>query len=122
MNVDTFEFKYVHRYDPKTSTTSLEAILKNLPEGWHSIIRDGFQRMIDAGWLGQVEQCKEKFGSLRLYINSQTVEGMDSSVIDKIVEEIENQTCIICSVCGAPSTKHSTGWIMFYCDEHFPTK
>lgn len=100
----------------KPKKVPVEQVLKELPSGWHETIITGFSKMYDAGWTGEILQIKEKFGMLRIYLREYT------DVIDGIVSDMEEKTGEICCVCGEPSTKISSGWQMFYCDEHFPNK
>ena len=92
---------------------TLDDVLLHIPIGWHNMLEDGFKRMFEAGWDGHITQIKEKFGGLRLYIENASEEAWD------IVEELEEHSLEICCVCGEKATKRSSGWVMYYCDEHF---
>lgn len=60
-----------------------------------------------------VEQVKEKFGGLRFYYDSDAL-----NVIDKLVDEAEEQCWKTCEACGAPGVLRGGGWLMTACDEH----
>jgi hypothetical protein len=109
-----------NRYNSSKTTHTIDDLLKQIPFGWHNLVRDGLEEMFAVGWLGEVTQIKEKFGSLRLYVNTQTKEGFSSAAVDDIVERMETATQNICCVCGEPKTWTSKGWVMFFCDDHSP--
>lgn len=60
-----------------------------------------------------VGQCKEKYGSLRYYLNC----GMPKEVND-IVDVVEDIAGTICEVCGKEGKIRPGGWIKCLCDEH----
>jgi hypothetical protein len=66
-----------------------------------------------------VAQIKEKFGTLRFYvdINGATKEVREQ--IDAIISDAEGKSCVTCEVCGKPGSRRSTGWIQTLCDEHY---
>lgn len=64
----------------------------------------------------RIEQIKEKFGMLRIYLNYSNDEI--DAVLDKY-EDISYHTCINC---GKPASKLSKGWICPYCDDCCPTE
>ena len=63
-------------------------------EGWFSLIEKLFQDLIAAGWNRELFQLKEKFGSLRIYVN----DASDS--IYELIDKAENASSSICEVCG----------------------
>lgn len=91
-----------------------EDVMAEVPEGWRAILHKGFEEMFVLGWDGGIRQIKEKFGSLRLYVQN------GSNELEEIISRMEEETENVCSVCGAPKTKTANGWIRYYCDEHFP--
>ena len=60
----------------------------------------------------QVEQIKEKFGTLRFYTNDYT--DYQRGLID-LAEAISGT---ICEECGAPGKRTTGGWIRTLCDKH----
>lgn len=65
---------------------------------------------IDPGY--SVGQVKEKFGTLRLYLD-----GL-SEASHKLVRECEDESGKICEVCGEPGKLYRSGWWHTLCDEH----
>jgi hypothetical protein len=59
-----------------------------------------------------VEQCKEKFGTLRFYY-----EGGDE-YINGLVSMAESMSEVTCEVCGNPGTLRGDRWIKTLCDTH----
>jgi len=59
-----------------------------------------------------VEQCKEKFGTLRFYYD-----GGDE-YINGLVSMAESMSEVTCEVCGNPGKRRSGGWIKTLCDHH----
>ena len=55
-------------------------------------------------------QVKEKFGTLRIY-----VDGGDEEV-DRLLDEGELESATICEVCGAPGTLSNSGWCSTRCE------
>lgn len=103
-------------YGERGEVLDFDTLMTQVPTGWKSILHKGFQEMFHLGWDGEIRQIKEKFGSLRLYVQNETSE------IEEIISRMEDETESVCSVCGGPRTKTSSGWIKHYCDEHFPVQ
>jgi hypothetical protein len=59
-----------------------------------------------------VEQCKEKFGTLRFYH-----EGGDDQIAG-MVRMAEAMSEVTCEVCGDRGTLRGGGWIKTLCDHH----
>lgn len=59
-----------------------------------------------------VSQVKEKFGTLRFYINAGTDEHYN------YIRFAENLSARICETCGAPGKRRGQGYIYTACDEH----
>lgn len=55
-------------------------------------------------------QVKEKFGTLRFY-----VDGGDDEVF-QLIDAAEKESEAICELCGAPGTLVMTGWCSTLCD------
>lgn len=61
-------------------------------------------------------QVKEKYGTLRIYLNSSTDDVYE--IVDKY-EDLSYNTCINC---GKPAEYISQGWISPYCEDCIPDK
>ena len=87
------------------------------------------KRCVGPGWAGlldeiyaalpadaHISQVKEKFGSLRFY-----VDGVSEEVYE-IVEKCERRSWTICEFCGKPGKTRYGGWIKTVCDECYAMK
>jgi hypothetical protein len=88
--------------------------------GWNGILRKMFQELFEAGWDGGVAQIKEKFGSLRVYLEFVEVEDKSDKLYE-IVYKYEILSETVCEVCGADGAKLRTlkdgrSWIKTNCD------
>lgn len=59
-----------------------------------------------------VVQVKEKFGTLRFYINAGTDEHYNYITFAEVM------SAVTCETCGAPGKRRGRGWIYTACDEH----
>lgn len=102
--------------------TTDEVFDKNLLDrcvgkGWHKLIRDGVEKMLELGWDGSVGQVKEKFGGLRFYIGSATDDVYD------IIDGMETHSYHVCEDCGSEKDvttkprKNNNYWIKTLCEE-----
>lgn len=62
----------------------------------------------------RASQVKEKFGSLRFYMNYSTPE------MDKLIDEAEKESALTCEECGKSGKPRSKGkgWLYTACNEH----
>ncbi len=93
-----------------------------LPPGWHDLVTklDEELRMIDPDYV--LDQCKEKFGGLRYYVDfSDQCRSLKKA--DDIISKYEDLSVQTCDVCGEPGKNNSkNGWLATRCEEHNPTK
>jgi DNA-directed RNA polymerase subunit RPC12/RpoP len=59
----------------------------------------------------RMAQCKEKFGTLRVYMEGCTEE------MAMAVHKAEADSAITCEDCGAPGKRKNGGWIRTLCDD-----
>lgn len=89
-----------------------------LPDGWHDLVTklDAELRTIDPDYT--LDQCKEKFGGLRYYVNfSDNCTDFDEA--DKIICKYEEMSETICDVCGKQGKlRGKDGWLATRCEEH----
>jgi len=57
-------------------------------------------------------QIKEKYGTLRFYLSTETDEMSDA------IEEADEKSETICEVCGKEGKLYDTGWYVVRCDKH----
>ena len=84
--------------------------------GWWPLLVEAHERIsrIDPGY--QVDQFKEKFGGLRLYIRPSDRGLMRE--IDRVVGDLEGCSQRMCERCGRPGTLRKGRWVKTLCDEH----
>lgn len=63
--------------------------------------------------LPTLAQVKEKFGTMRFYIDGGTAE------MHNYIEFAEAMTSRTCEVCGDQGKSRNTGWVKVLCDKHF---
>jgi hypothetical protein len=88
--------------------------------GWHDLIRNLSVNLTEEinklpeeeRHLCKASQVKEKYGTLRFYMNHTTDE------MDKLINEAEDLSAKTCEVCGALGKITNNGWIKVLCDEH----
>jgi hypothetical protein len=62
--------------------------------------------------LPTISQVKEKFGSLRFYMDNATTEQY------AYVEFAEAMSYKTCEICGSPGQARNNGWVKVLCDKH----
>lgn len=82
-------------------------------DGWAELIyrlsEDISRHAVVAGLNIIVTQVKEKYGSLRFY-----VDGEDDK-ISALIEDAEEESKTICEVCGSPGKLITSGWCSTRC-------
>lgn len=63
-------------------------------------------------YLPCASQVKEKYGTLRFYMDFETKEMSD------LISEAENLSGKVCDVCGGPGKRRGDGWVSTRCEEH----
>jgi len=63
-------------------------------------------------WYPRASQVKEKYGTLRFYMSSETDE------MSKIIQEAEDKSEVTCEICGQPGKTRGIGWLSTNCLEH----
>lgn len=82
--------------------------------GWFPLIKDLISDLIKMGWNREVIQVKEKFGTLRFYIN----EGTDD--IHRRIAKAEMESATICEATGKHGKlRNDLGWWRTLCDEEY---
>lgn len=87
-------------------------------DGWYQILHKAsgeLHRLIKAlpsdQWqFYKVDQIKEKWGLLRIYLSCETEE------MDRIIREAETASETTCEDCGDPGKTRAGGWIRTLCD------
>ncbi len=65
-----------------------------------------------------IGQIKEKYGSLRVYLEH---DGVSAKLL-RVIDEVERESETICEACGAPAKTSisESHWIYTFCDTHMP--
>jgi len=123
--VRDFPFLYVDRHAPMSRTCLCWGF--DVGDGWYKITKKLSQKLdkmiaklawlhpeyVLNGTLPRASQVKEKFGTLRFYMDSSTEEMED------LIEEAQLESARTCEVCGQPGKTHSIrGWLSTVCPKH----
>lgn len=65
-----------------------------------------------------VDQVKEKFGTLRFYISTESADEPTREMIHTIIDGAEGKSGLICEYCGQPGAPRYTRWIKTVCSRH----
>ena len=76
--------------------------------GWGTLLDEVYDELPDDTIVTQV---KEKFGGLRVYVDSAPEEFLD------FLDEIEDESWTVCEMCGEPGELRTKGWMKTRCDE-----
>lgn len=96
-------------------------------DGWFNIVDkmcnsllklNNIQREKDLDNHCLLSQVKEKFGTLRVYVDIYTHGSGDEYTQDvyNIIRIAENESCKTCEVCGEPGEINRGGWLSVRCD------
>jgi len=82
-------------------------------DGWFNLIYDLSKKISDIAPECEVVQVKEKFATLRFYVNGYNDE------IDKLINEAEELSGRTCEICGDTETAkiRGDGWLSTLCDK-----
>jgi hypothetical protein len=84
-----------------------------ISSGWYAIIKNLIEELLQVGWNKRLIQCKEKFGSLRFYIEGGTRDMYD--IIHKY-EKLSRETCELCGDKGENMIINN--WLTTRCQTH----
>jgi hypothetical protein len=114
--INTYPMLYLGHQSPLTE--NLMCFGFDCGDGWFNII-DDLSKKIEAYNVANAEydpciaaQVKEKYGTLRFYVNSVTDE------IYEWIEQAEIASEKTCEICGKPGELVTKGWYMVRCPEH----
>ena len=86
-------------------------------DGWFHILEDALKQLSDIAFKEgndfRIDQIKEKYGYLRIYLNYETDE------MSEIIQEAEAKSQETCEQCGNPGILRSRNhWCYTSCEEH----
>lgn len=106
-------------YMDRNAPMNVTAMCWGFPgDGWFDLIWE-CSNVIEAEILKMPEdkrknfrasQVKEKFGTLRFYMTSET------ETMSEAIRAAENKSTITCEKCGKPGESRRSGWIVTLCD------
>lgn len=94
---------------------TIEEVASSVYPGWHDLIESMLNDMFDAGWDGELLQIKEKFGTLRVYLNG------SSDEVHARIAQAEHESGVTCRECGQPGEMDGDGWLKVSCIKHATT-
>ena len=106
----------------------MKPVLDRIPDHWGKYLPDpGWDELLlslnetvsvlDPGY--QILQAKEKFGTLRFYVElSEDLPADRRELIHTIISEVEVQSSVVCEDCGVTGARgRDGGWIKTLCDD-----
>lgn len=78
-------------------------------DGWFDVVRQLCQKLTELNQGLQFTQIKEKFGTLRVYLESYSTEAED------IIAWAERMSEVTCEECGNPGRLNKRGWLSARC-------
>lgn len=83
--------------------------------GWLTLLGELVRELRTAGWKGEFSQIKQKFGGLRISLESPAGRSPE---FQKLVFDAESRSFLICEACGKPARllKRPNGWLVTRCE------
>ena len=110
---DTYPALYRQHALPMSETAMCWGL--DIADGWFDIIDELSRKIIaldkQSGTTTEAVQVKEKFGTLRFYVDFGTDEVFEA------IEEAERKSAVTCELCGKPGMLRRGGWLKVKCDE-----
>ncbi len=92
----------------------VEAGWFQVKEGWYDLIKNLIDDLIKLGWNKKINQVKQKFGVLQVYIEPEDMPEDGWIILANYVRT----SCVTCEICGQPSILRKGDWLQTLCDEH----
>jgi hypothetical protein len=114
------DFPILYRGHKDSPSKSLMCFGFECGDGWFQLIYDLSKQISEICPRVKAMQVKEKFGTLRFYVEN--VQSDKADLIYGVIEKAEVKSGIICELCGddkTPTRKTSKGsnWIRTLCEE-----
>lgn len=87
-------------------------------DGWIPLIDELIFNLISLGWNKNLDQIKEKFGTMRF--NTGDYDEMTDEQIQAVenaINEAEKKSSGICECCGEPGKLIKKGWLQTLCSD-----
>jgi hypothetical protein len=84
-------------------------------DGWFDLIYRLSEKLAE---IGDVQACqvKEKYGTLRFYVDA--VNREQGNQIDELIDQAEEESANTCDICGLPGELNGGGWLTTRCATH----
>jgi hypothetical protein len=121
------EFKNMHYDWDDMADRKKEPFLKRYSSTWHDCLNRGWKKKFGMDlWRDLLEaikkdgidpdsvailQVKEKYGTLRVYLNTET------DAMSDVLSYYEDMSMLYCIHCGRPTKYMTHGWILYICDK-----
>ena len=119
--------KLIERF-PRLFRGAPPAVWSHVPVGWSAIVGTlftGIDALLndDQAKCFRVEQVKEKFGALRLYVSFDRIDAdgvnPNPTALRLLIDAAVAASEVTCCVCGAPGEMRKLGaWATVRCDAH----
>lgn len=96
--------------------------------GWFDLLDECFSKLValEVGPVPKIDQCKEKFGGLRIYWSSDDSDDIPDALllqrdlaVDQIIQAAVSKSFTTCETCGQPERLvRRRGWLTVACPEH----
>ena len=113
---------------PRLFRGAQPAVWSHVPAGWAGILDtlfSGIDALLDdeQAKCFRVEQIKEKFGTLRLYVSFDRIDpagvNLNPAALRSLVDAAVAASEVTCYVCGAPGEMRKLdAWVTVRCDAH----
>lgn len=106
-------YRRFFKTDPKDLQKTLMGFGFEVDDGWFELVRECLERLSAIPEEIEIIQIKEKFGSLRVYLDG-------PSEAHQLSEEFSDRSAFVCESCGTPGeTRNVHGWYSTLCEPHF---
>lgn len=106
MTSEEFEAKYIN----------VEGAYAGVGDGWLPLVDDCLQELLANKIAFKISTIKEKFGGLRLYIDTEPGDNWRNG--QDIITKYECKSFVVCEECGRPGHPRKGGWIKTLCTQH----
>ncbi len=88
--------------------------------GWYPLVKKlllDFRALPQEDGMVRINQIKEKFGGLRVYVEVSGSDGFKERVRD-MIEQAEKEASRTCEFCSNPGVLRTSGWMRVTCEKH----
>jgi hypothetical protein len=96
---------------------SFDDMALGVGSGWKTLLHGLCEKLFHLGWDGELQQVKEKYGTLRFYWRN-NIDGIAGEIAEDVVQNAEAMSGQTCEVCGKYGRLRGSGWLYTSCEEH----